>query len=76
MKPLFVNVRWRFMDSWQTARRAALRRATGWQVEAAHLREAALHAHDTISREQLLMFAEDCEDQAMREFGGQTVTLR
>jgi hypothetical protein len=55
------------MDSWQTARRAALRRAAEWQVEAHKLREASLRANDMITREQLLMFAEDCEEEAMRE---------
>lgn len=64
------------MDKWQAARCAALCRAKEWRAKAHKLRAAAVHAHDTTTREQLLMFAEDCEDEAMHEVSDQLVTLR
>jgi hypothetical protein len=37
-----------------------------WRWEAAKLRARAALAADLVTREQLAMFAEDCEDEARR----------
>jgi hypothetical protein len=43
-----------------------LSRAELWRWEAAKLRARATLAEDPVMREQLAMFAEDCEDEARR----------
>jgi hypothetical protein len=47
-------------------RRRGLSRAELWRWEAAKLRARAALAEDRVTREQLAMFAEDCEDEARR----------
>jgi DNA-directed RNA polymerase len=55
------------MDEWEPKSRATMRRAAEWQLEGVKLRAIAMHVSDLLTREQLLMLAVDCEDEAMRE---------
>ena len=47
-----------------------------WRWEAAKLRARATLAEDPITREQLAMFAEDCEAEARRHEGVEPSTWR
>ena len=64
------------MDQWEPESRAVMRRAAEWQLEGAKLRATAMRVSDPLTHEQLLMLAEDCEDEALSEISGETVTLR
>jgi hypothetical protein len=76
LRRLFDGERWSLMDTWRNTRRAALRHAAEWQLEADKLRATAMQVSDSLIHEQLLMFAEDCEDQAMREANGEVIRPR
>jgi hypothetical protein len=64
------------MERWRTKRLTEMHRAAEWQLEGVKLRATAMYVSDTLTHQQLLMFAEDCEEQAMREVSGPLVTPR
>ena len=64
---LAVNVCCLCMDQWEPESRAVMRRAAEWQLEGAKLRATAMRVSDPFTHEQLLMLAEDCENEALRE---------
>jgi len=47
-----------------------------WRSEAAKLRAHAGGVSDDLTREQLLVFAEDCEDEARRRDGADVLRWR
>ncbi len=58
---------------WQ---RRDISQAEVWRWEAARLRTCARDVADDLTREQLLVFADDCEEEARRRDGADAVRWR